>query len=92
MGSEIKLSKSWLARAGAAYYGSPYKDNSISASHMSISGGLGYRMGNQFVDFTVVGITTKDAIFPYRLIDKNNYYAEQQSNRLIMSIGYGIKF
>ena len=92
VGSEIKLSKSWLARAGAAYYGSPYKDNSISASHMSISGGLGYRMGNQFVDFTVVGITTKDAIFPYRLIDKNNYYAEQQSNRLIMSIGYGIKF
>jgi len=92
VGSEIKLSNAWLARAGAAYYGSPYKDNSISASHMSISGGLGYRMGNQFIDFTVVGITTKDAVFPYRLIDKNNYYAEQQSNRLIMSIGYGIKF
>jgi hypothetical protein len=92
IGSEIKLTNAWLARAGAAYYGSPYKDNGISASHMSISGGLGYRMGNQFVDFTVVSIASKDAIFPYRLIDKDNYYAEQKSNRLILSIGYGIKF
>ena len=92
IGSEIKLTNAWLARAGAAYYGSPYKDNGISASHMSISGGLGYRMGNQFIDFTVVNIASKDAIFPYRLIDKDNYYAEQKSNRLILSIGYGIKF
>ncbi|MFZ9417548.1 MAG: hypothetical protein ACO25Q_02110, partial [Sediminibacterium sp.] len=92
IGSELKLSKSWLARAGAAYYGSPYKDNSISAATMSISGGLGYRMGNHFIDFTIVNISSKDAIFPYRLIDKDNYYAEQKSNRMILSIGYGIKF
>ena len=92
IGSEIKLTNAWLARAGAAYYGSPYRDNGISASHMSISGGLGYRVGNQFVDVSVVSIASKDAIFPYRLIDKDNYYAEQKSNRLILSIGYGIKF
>jgi long-subunit fatty acid transport protein len=81
VGSELKLSNAWLARAGAAYYGSPYKDNGISASHMSISGGLGYRMGNQFVDFTIVNIASKYAVFPYRLIDKDNYYAEQKNNR-----------
>lgn len=92
IGSELKLSKAWLARAGAAYYGSPYKDNGISAATMSISGGLGYRMGNHFIDFTIINISAKDAIFPYRLIDKDNYYAEQKSNRMIFSIGYGIKF
>ena len=92
VGSELKLSNAWLARAGAAYYGSPYKDNSISASIMSISGGLGYRMGNHLIDFTIMNISSKDALFPYRLIDKDNYYAEQKSNRIILSIGYGIKF
>ncbi len=92
VGSEIKLTNAWLARAGAAYYGSPYKDNGISANTMSISGGLGYRMGNQFIDITLVNFSSKDAIFPYRLIDKVNYYAEQKSNRMILSVGYGIKF
>jgi hypothetical protein len=92
VGSELKLSNAWLARAGAAYYGSPYKDNSISASIMSISGGLGYRMGNHLIDFTIMNISSKDALFPYRLIDKDNYYAEQKNNRIILSIGYGIKF
>ena len=92
IGSELKLSNTWLARGGAAYYGSPYKDNSISASIMSISGGLGYRMGNQLIDITIMNISSKDALFPYRLIDKDNYYAEQKSNRIILSIGYGIKF
>ena len=92
MGSEIKLSPSWLARGGFAYYGSPYKDASIKASHVILSGGLGYRVGNQFFDFTLVNISSKDALFPYRLIDKDNYYSEQTSNKLVFSIGYGIKF
>jgi hypothetical protein len=59
---------------------------------MSISGGLGYRIGNQLIDITIMNISSKDALFPYRLIDKDNYYAEQKSNRIILSIGYGIKF
>jgi len=92
LGSEIKLNTSWLLRGGLAYYGSPYKDESLKASHFVLSGGLGYRIGNQFFDFTLVNINSKDAMFPYRLIDKDNYYASQTSNRLVFSIGYGIKF
>lgn len=92
IGSEIKLHPSWLLRGGLAYYGSPYKDASIKANHLVLSGGIGYRIGNHLFDISLLSINSKDALFPYRLMDKDNYYAEQKSNKLIFSIGYGIKF
>jgi hypothetical protein len=92
LGSEIKLNPNWMLRAGTAFYGSPYKDESIKASHWTISGGIGYRTNKHFIDFTVVNTTTKDAIFPYRLNDKPNTYANYTGNRLMFNIGYGIRF
>ncbi|MEN9697545.1 MAG: hypothetical protein RLZ56_966 [Bacteroidota bacterium] len=92
LGSEIKLNTNWMLRAGTAYYGSPYKDESIKASHWTISSGIGYRTNHHFIDFTVVNTTTKDAIFPYRLNDKPNTYASYTGNRLMFNIGYGIRF
>jgi hypothetical protein len=92
IGSELKLNGNWMLRAGTAYYGSPYKDESIKASHFSVSGGIGYRTNRHFIDFTIVNTATKDAIFPYRLNDKPNTYASLTGNRTIFSIGYGIRF
>jgi hypothetical protein len=34
----------------------------------------------------------KDAIFPYRLNEKNSYYADYKGNHLMFNIGYGIRF
>ena len=92
IGSEIRLTGNFMARAGFAYYGSPYKDENIKASHIVISGGLGYRSNNHFIDFTVSNTNTKDALFPYRLNDKPNTYANYSGNQLMFNIGYGIKF
>ena len=92
LGSELKLNSNWMLRAGTAYYGSPYKDESIKASHWTVSGGIGYRTNNHFIDLTVVNTATKDAIFPYRLNDKPNVYANYTGNRLMFNIGYGIRF
>ena len=92
IGSEVKLNGNWMVRAGAGYYGSPYKDEAVKASHFTISGGIGYRTNRHFVDLTLVNTTTKDAIFPYRLNDKDNTYADYKGNNLVFSIGYGIRF
>ena len=81
-----------MLRAGTAYYGSPYQDETIKASHWTVSGGIGYRTNKHFVDFTIVNTTTKDGIFPYRLNDKPNVYANYTGNRLMFNIGYGIRF
>ena len=81
-----------MIRAGAAYYGSPYKDENIKASHFNLSGGLGYRTNKHFIDFTIVNVSSKDGIFPYRLNDKPNTYAAYTGNKLVFSIGYGIRF
>jgi len=92
LGSELRVNNNWMVRAGTAFYGSPYKDESIKASIWTLSGGLGYRTSRHFIDFTVVNTRTKDAIFPYRLNDKPNTYANFTGNRLQFSIGFGIRF
>ncbi|MFA9206301.1 MAG: OmpP1/FadL family transporter [Burkholderiaceae bacterium] len=92
IGSEIKLTSNWMIRAGAAYYGSPYKDETLKASRMVLSGGIGYRTNRNFIDFTIVSSSSKDAVFPYRLNDKPNTYANLTGNQLLFNIGYGIRF
>ena len=100
IGSEIKLNSNWMIRGGAAYYGSPYKDDFkdekgkilVTPSRIVLSGGIGYRTNRNFIDFTIVSSSTKDAVFPYRLNDKDNNLAALTANQLLFNIGYGIRF
>jgi hypothetical protein len=92
LGSELKLNGNWMLRAGAGYYGSPYKDEEIRASQITISGGIGYRTNRHFIDFTMVNTAVRDGIFPYRLNDKPNTFASLTGSRLMFNIGYGIRF
>jgi hypothetical protein len=100
LGSEVKLTGNWMLRGGFAYFGSPYKNELtdrngaavIKPSKIVISGGIGYRTNRQFIDFTVMNTSNKDAIFPYRLNDKYNEVANYTGNHLMLSIGYGIRF
>ena len=100
IGSEIKLTSNWMARAGTAYYGSPYKNDFadengrtlVTPSRFIVSGGIGYRTNRYFLDFTIASATNKDAVVPYRLIDKPSPIAVQNSNAVMFNIGYGIRF
>jgi len=92
IGSEIKLDGNWMIRAGTAYYGTPYADEALKASRFILSGGIGYRTDRHFIDFTVISSSTKDVVFPYRLNDKPNTFANMTGNQLTFNIGYGIKF
>jgi len=101
IGSEIKLTSNWMARAGTAYYGSPYKnefldenDNVlVTPSRFIVSGGIGYRTNKYFVDFTISSATNQDAVVPYRLSPpKPSPIAVQNSKAVLFNIGYGIRF
>ena len=67
LGGELKFN-TIAARAGAAYYGNPYKDiNGEKGSRLQFSGGLGYRNKGVFIDLAYVYMLKKDVNFPYRL-------------------------
>ena len=70
-----------MIRGGAAYYGSPYKDETLKASRVVLSGGIGYRTNRNFIDFTIVSSTTKDAIFPYRFLIRETMLTRPRSEK-----------
>jgi long-subunit fatty acid transport protein len=100
IGSEIKLTSNWMVRGGTAYYGSPYKNEFadengktlVTPSRFIVSGGIGYRTNKHFIDFTISSSTNRDAVVPYRLIDKPSPIGVQNSNAVLFNIGYGIRF
>jgi len=67
LGGELKFT-TLMVRAGAAYYGNPYKNiNGERGSKINLSGGLGYRNKGVFVDLTYVHALAKDVNYAYRL-------------------------
>lgn len=67
VGGELKFT-TLMVRAGAAYYGNPYRNsNDGKGRRLNLSGGLGYRNKGVFVDLTYVHALTRDVHFPYRL-------------------------
>jgi long-subunit fatty acid transport protein len=57
-----------MVRAGAAYYGNPYKNIAgEKGNRLLLSGGLGYRNKGMFVDLGYVHNIIKDVHAPYRL-------------------------
>ena len=89
VGGELKLDP-FAVRLGAAYYGSPYNDNTIKADKFVITGGLGYRKNGVFIDLSVSQATVNDAQFAYRLNDKANTYAVQTGNaqNVMLTVGF----
>ncbi|MDB5232354.1 MAG: hemin receptor [Chitinophagaceae bacterium] len=91
LGGELKFDP-FMIRAGAAYYGSPYKDSELKANRFSLSGGLGLRVYGVFIDLAYSHLFNKDVNFPYRLNDKANTFAQQtgSAGRLMLTLGFKI--
>ena len=92
IGGELKF-KTIMARAGFAYYTSPYKDKELKARKMFASGGLGYRNKGVFVDLTYVHRLNKDVNFPYRVNSpRANTFADLRENggNVILTVGFKI--
>jgi len=92
IGGELKF-KTIMARAGFAYYTSPYKDKELKGRKMFASGGLGYRNKGIFVDLTYVHRLNKDVNFPYRVNSpRANTFADLKDNggNVIVTVGFKI--
>jgi len=90
LGGEIKFDP-WMFRAGLAYYGSPYADNTLKANRFVTAAGIGYRNNGIFIDLTYSVTFNKDVNFPYRLNDVPNTYANQSGSRSGLILTFGVK-
>ncbi|TCJ16568.1 hypothetical protein EPD60_07430 [Flaviaesturariibacter flavus] len=92
VGGELKFT-TWMVRAGAAYYGNPYKEVNGGTGHrLNLSGGLGYRDKGYFIDLTYVHSLQKDINAPYRLA--GSPYPIASTNRMQgnVALTVGVKF
>ena len=96
IGGEIKFG-AFRARAGYAYYGSPFKSNIAASSEFdntrqSITGGLGFKADHVFVDVAYIHTLAKEYDLQYTLSDASviNEGAEitKNSGNLVMSVGF----
>lgn len=65
VGAEARITPSFLLRGGYGMMGSPLKQNGTSTN--TISGGLGYRFSNFYVDATYTRVDGKQTLTPYTL-------------------------
>jgi hypothetical protein len=88
LGGEMKFDR-WMVRAGGAYYTSPYSQAALKADRLYLSAGLGYRIKAFFVDLAYVMNFTRDIDVPYRLADKENFYAalKETGGTAILTVG-----
>ena len=92
VGGELKFT-TLMVRAGAAYYGNPYKNiNGEKGSRMNLSGGLGYRNKGLFIDLTYVHALARDVHFAYRLQNTAYEGARIRSGTGNVLATFGFKF
>jgi hypothetical protein len=90
VGGELKFT-TLMFRAGAAYFGNPYKDIQGEKGHkVNLSGGLGYRDKGYFIDLTYVHSLNKDVHIPYRLQNAPYEGAQIKSagGNVLMTVGF----
>jgi hypothetical protein len=95
LGTEIRLSANFNLRGGVATWGNSYSPtyDSIDRTVLQISGGLGYRTNQFYIDLTAYQRTSKDAFTPYALKSSADYSsASLNFTNLQFMIGGGVYF
>jgi hypothetical protein len=90
LGGELKFT-TLMVRAGATYYGNPYKEvNGGKGKKINLSGGLGYRNKGMFIDLTYVHSMVDDIHAPYRLQTSSYPVAKLKNTtgNVLMTLGY----
>ena len=95
LGTEIRLSANFNLRGGVATWGNSYSPtyDSIDRTVFQISGGLGYRANQFYIDLTAFQRTSKEAFTPYTLKNTADYSsASLNLTSLQFMIGGGVYF
>jgi hypothetical protein len=91
-GGELKFT-TLMVRAGASYYGNPYKNiHNENGNRLNLSGGLGYRNNGFYLDATYVYSMVKDVNIAYRLQNAPYFNADIRNNsgKLVLTLGFKI--
>ena len=91
LGGETKLDAITL-RAGYAHYGDAYKSSAIDQSKKSITAGLGYRIGDAYVDFAFVQTSYKSAFYPYYAANLDNPVVNSNNTIKSFTVTIGSRF
>ncbi|WP_256013048.1 OmpP1/FadL family transporter [Desertivirga xinjiangensis] len=92
IGAEVKLDNIY-ARGGFGQLGNPYKDKeNENYQNTTISGGLGYRVSNYFIDLTYQNISYKTSYTPYSVDGIDSPVASTKSNTSNMFLTFGVRF
>ncbi|MFZ5971080.1 MAG: OmpP1/FadL family transporter [Bacteroidota bacterium] len=91
LGAEFRL-KEWRLRGGYQMLADPFinKQNDISRAVRTISGGLGYRTTDFFIDFAVVQALGKNSYRPYSVNNNQSplFSFEQRTTNVMATFGF----
>lgn len=95
VGAEYMFAPNILGRAGYAHRGSPYKDMDLTTQ--TVSGGLGYRVNNMYIDLTYQNTNQSFASQPYTIDTQfwegySSPEAQVKNNRNQVFMTVGFKF
>lgn len=95
VGGEFMVADGLLIRAGYGHRGSPYKNQSITGQ--TVSGGLGYRINNMYVDLTYQHFSQSFDSNPYTVDEWwgesiTTPTADLKNNRSSVFLTLGVKF
>jgi hypothetical protein len=93
VGAEYMITPQFMIRGGYNHSGNPYKNLDYSAQ--TISGGLGYRIGNYYIDATYQNWRQKYDTFPYSLpadYEVSTPIANVTNTRNNVFLTFGAKF
>ena len=92
VGGEVKFDQLTL-RAGYGINGTPYKDDNRNVFETKFySGGLGYRVGQYYLDLAYQRVETNNTFSPYFLNDGNEPVADVKLNRNNVFLTFGVRF
>lgn len=85
VGGEYRL-KAFRFRAGGNYMGDPYaqKQNGVNRSIVGVSGGVGYRTSNFYIDLAVTNYSGKNSYRPYSVPNDSPLVKYNQNNTNVM--------
>ncbi|WP_158281370.1 OmpP1/FadL family transporter [Sediminitomix flava] len=91
-GAEYRLNKNFYLRGGYAYYPDPteaeYRD--VDQSTQYITGGLGYRNANFFIDFAFINTQSNSSYQPFQLYAPDPvpvYDIDNNTNQVVFTLG-----
>jgi hypothetical protein len=88
-GAEARLTPNFMLRGGYGILGSPVRNADSDANTKTISGGLGYRFANYYIDATYMHVQSKYGQYPYEIGELSPLASiKNTNNNIFLTVGF----